>query len=36
MTLNEIKKGDKIAQFRIIEIQPPIEIVDVEHLGNGD
>ena len=32
----EIKKGDKIAQFRIIEIQPPIEFEEVEHLGNAD
>ena len=32
----EIKKGDKIAQFRIIEIQPSIEFEEVEHLGNTD
>ena len=32
----EIKKGDKIAQFRIIEIQPPIEFEEVEVLGNDD
>ena len=32
----EIKKGDKIAQFRITEIQPPIEFEEVEHLGNAD
>ena len=32
----EIKKGDKIAQFRIIEIQPSIEFEEVEHLGNAD
>ena len=32
----EIKKGDKIAQFRIIEIQPPIEFEEVEVLGNED
>lgn len=32
----EIKKGDKVAQFRIIEIQPSIEFEEVEHLGNAD
>lgn len=32
----EIKKGDKIAQFRIMEIQPSIEFEEVEHLGNAD
>ena len=32
----ELKKGDKIAQFRIIEIQPSIEFEEVEHLGNAD
>ena len=32
----EIKKGDKIAQFRIIVIQPPIEFEEVEVLGNDD
>ena len=32
----EIKKGDKIAQFRIIEIQPSIEFEEVEVLGNDD
>ena len=31
-----IHKGDKIAQFRIMEIQPEIESVEVEHLGNAD
>ena len=31
-----IHKGDKIAQFRIMEIQPEIEFVEVEHLGNAD
>lgn len=31
-----IHKGDKIAQFRIMEIQPEIEFVEVEHLGNED
>ena len=32
----EIKKGDKIAQFRIIEIQPSIEFEEVEVLRNDD
>ena len=31
-----IHKGDKIAQFRIMEIQPEIEFEEVEHLGNVD
>lgn len=31
-----IHKGDKIAQFRIMEIQPEIEFEEVEHLGNED
>ena len=31
-----INKGDKIAQFRIIEIQPKIEFEEVEVLGNED
>ena len=31
-----IHKGDKIAQFRIMEIQPEIEFEEVEHLGNAD
>ena len=31
-----ILKGDKIAQFRIMEIQPEIEFAEVEHLGNAD
>ena len=31
-----IHKGDKIAQFRIMEIQPEIEFVEVEHLDNAD
>ena len=30
-----IHKGDKIAQFRIMEIQPVIEFEEVEHLGNA-
>ena len=32
----EIKKGDKICQFRIVKCQPPIEFVEVEELGNED
>ena len=31
-----IHKGDKIAQFRIMEIQPEIEFEEVEVLGNED
>lgn len=31
-----IHKGDKICQFRIMEIQPEIEFEEVEHLGNED
>ena len=31
-----IKKGDKIAQFRIIEVQPKLEFEKVELLGNKD
>ena len=31
-----IHRGDKIAQFRIMEIQPEIEFEEVEHLGNAD
>ena len=31
-----IHKGDKIAQFRIIEVQPRIEFEEVEVLGNED
>lgn len=32
----EIKKGERICQFRIIEKMPEIELVEVEHLGNED
>lgn len=32
----EIKKGDKICQFRIVKCQPPIEFVEVDELGNED
>ena len=31
-----IHKRDKIAQLRIMEIQPEIEFEEVEHLGNAD
>lgn len=31
-----IHKGDRIAQFRIMEIQPEITFEEVEHLGNTD
>jgi len=30
------KKGDKIAQFRIMEIQPEIKFVEVESLDNEE
>lgn len=29
-----VKKGDKVAQFRIEEVMPEIEFVEVEHFGN--
>lgn len=32
----EIKKGDRICQFRIVEKQPEFEFVEVESLGNAD
>lgn len=31
-----IHKGDKICQFRIMEVQPTIEFEEVDHLGNKD
>ena len=31
-----IKKGDKIGQFRIMEVMPEIEFEEVEHFGNED
>lgn len=31
-----IHRGDKIAQFRIMEVQPTIEFEEVDHLGNED
>lgn len=32
----EIKKNDRICQFRIIEKQPHLEFETVDHLGNED
>lgn len=32
----EIKKNDRICQFRIIEKQPHLEFETVDHLGNKD
>ena len=31
-----IRKGDKIAQFRIMEVMPEIEFDEVESFGNFD
>lgn len=31
-----IKKGDKVAQFRIMEVMPEIELEEVETFGNED
>lgn len=31
-----IKKGDKVAQFRIMEVMPEIELEEVETFGNDD
>ena len=31
-----IKKGDKVAQFRIMEVMPEIEFEEVESFGNAD
>ena len=31
-----IKKGDKIAQFRIMEVMPNFDFVEVESFGNED
>lgn len=31
-----IRKGDKIGQFRIMEVMPPLEFEEVEILGNPD
>lgn len=32
----KIPKNERICQFRIIEHQPPVELVEVETLGNAD
>jgi len=32
----EIKKGDRICQFRIMEKMPEVELIEVDHLGNDD
>lgn len=32
----EIKKNDRVCQFRIVEKQPHLEFETVEHLGNED
>ncbi|MGG5178510.1 dUTP diphosphatase [Bacillus sp. MM09(2025)] len=32
----EIKKGERICQFRIIEKMPEVELFEVDHLGNDD
>lgn len=31
-----IRKGDKIGQFRIMEVMPEFEFEEVEHFGNAD
>lgn len=31
-----IRKGDKIGQFRIMEVMPPLEFEEVESFGNAD
>lgn len=31
-----IRKNERICQFRIIEHQPEIKLVEVDHLGNAD
>lgn len=31
-----IQKNERICQFRIIEHQPPVELVEVDHLGNAN
>ena len=36
ISCTKVEKGDKIAQFRIIETMPPIEFEEVETLGNED
>ncbi|WP_144522993.1 dUTP diphosphatase [Bacillus pumilus] len=32
----EVKKGQRICQFRIIEKMPEVELIEVDHLGNDD
>lgn len=32
----EIKKGQRICQFRIMEKMPEVELIEVDHLGNDD
>ncbi|WP_144468408.1 dUTP diphosphatase [Bacillus pumilus] len=32
----EIKKGQRICQFRIMEKMPEVELIEVNHLGNND
>ncbi|MED0780900.1 dUTP diphosphatase [Bacillus siamensis] len=32
----EIKKGERICQFRIMEKMPSVELIEVDHLGNDD
>ncbi|QHK65601.1 putative deoxyuridine 5'-triphosphate nucleotidohydrolase YncF [Bacillus velezensis] len=32
----EIKKGERICQFRIMEKMPAVELIEVDHLGNDD
>lgn len=32
----EIKKGDRICQFRIVTNQPELQVIEVEELGNQD
>lgn len=32
----EIKKGQRICQFRIVEKMPEVELIEVDHLGNND
>ncbi|NLK95485.1 MAG: deoxyuridine 5'-triphosphate nucleotidohydrolase [Clostridiales bacterium] len=31
-----IRKGDKLAQFRIMEVMPELELIEVESFGNDD
>ncbi|MDM5298181.1 dUTP diphosphatase [Bacillus pumilus] len=32
----EVKKGQRICQFRIVEKMPEVELIEVDHLGNDD